>query len=169
MVLMVNALLSPDLTVSRLCDIDVVALLEKGIRALLLDLDNTIVPYNTTSIAPENEAWLKSAQQLGMQLCLVSNAEHDRLHRTVGHLNLPFVGQARKPSRAGFRKGMKIVNTAPHETAIVGDQIFTDVLGGRRSGLYTIFISHQRSREQWWMRPVRRLERAVLSRKIPTL
>lgn len=169
---MVNKLLSPDLTVSRLADIDVAALLERGIRALLLDLDNTIVPYNVTSISPENEAWLKGAQQLGMSLCLVSNAEHERLHATVGHLSLPFVGQARKPSRVGFRKGMKIVDTAPHETAIVGDQIFTDVLGGRRSGLFTIFISHVgggavRSREQWWMRPVRRLERAVLSRKIP--
>lgn len=158
---MVNRL-HPDLVVRCLSDIKVDVLHARGINSLLLDLDNTLVPYNSLEITEETVAWIELVQAAGLALCLVSNAHPTRLEKTAGPLGLPFVGLAKKPRRQGFRRGLEVLQAKADETAIIGDQIFTDVLGGKRSGLFTIYIAHELYREQWWMGGVRRLEKAIL-------
>jgi HAD superfamily phosphatase (TIGR01668 family) len=160
--------LRPNLTVQNLEEVDCHVLCARGIRALLMDLDNTLVPWNSDDLAPETRLWLADAKSAGLALCLVSNAHSTRLERVLTGLDIPFIPKARKPSRSGFRSGLKLLAVDPHETAIIGDQLFTDVLGGNRLGLYTIFISHYGGPEQWWMTGVRRIENWVLQERHPT-
>ena len=160
--------LRPDLTVQNLEEVDCHKLRARGIRALLMDLDNTLVPWNSHDLAPETRLWLEEAKVCGLGLCLVSNAHSRRLERVLEGLDIPFVPKARKPRKAGFRNGLKMLHALPGETAIVGDQLFTDVLGGNRLGLYTIFISHYGGPEQWWMTGIRRIENWLLKERQST-
>jgi HAD superfamily phosphatase (TIGR01668 family) len=159
--------LRPNLTVQNLEDVDCLGLWTLGIRALLMDLDNTLVSWNAHELEPETRNWLEHAQKSGLALCMVSNATSERLSKVLAGLDIPFVHEARKPRRSGFRRGLKLLGVDPSESAIIGDQLFTDVLGGNRLGLFTIFVSHYGAAEQWWMKGVRRLENWVLQEHQP--
>ncbi|MBT9583591.1 YqeG family HAD IIIA-type phosphatase [bacterium] len=165
---MMLKLLRPHHTVGFLTEIKIETLEERGIRGLLLDLDNTLVAWNSHHVDHGVIDWLARAKESSLSLCLVTNAKHDRVERTIRPLGIPFVALARKPMLRGFRKGMQMLGTAPNETAMVGDQIFTDVLGANLLGLYSILIQLPNPREQWWMKGTRRVERWVMSRHKPS-
>jgi HAD superfamily phosphatase (TIGR01668 family) len=160
-------LLRPHHTVGFLTEIDIVALEELGIRGLLLDLDNTLVAWDSHIVDQRVERWLCQAKESSLSLCLVTNAKLARVERTIQALGIPYVALARKPMLRGFRKAMQMLGTAPKETAMVGDQIFTDVLGANLLGLYSILIQLPNPQEQWWMKGTRRVERWVMSRHKP--
>jgi len=157
--------LHPDQTVEFLTQIDIQTLEQKGIRGLLLDLDNTLVAWNSHLVDQRVVNWIDEAKSSTLSLCLVTNAKHDRVVRTIEPLGIPFIALARKPMLRGFRRAMKMLGTSPQETAMVGDQIFTDVLGANLLGLYSILIQLPNPREQWWMKGTRRLERWVMSQQ----
>ena len=155
--------LRPQHTVDFLTEIDIEALQRCGIRGLLLDLDNTLVAWNSHDVDHRIEHWVEQAKASAMALCLVTNAKIDRVERAIKPLGIPYVALARKPMLRGFRKAMRLLGTAPSETAMVGDQIFTDVLGANLLGVYSILIQLPNPKEQWWMKGTRRVERWVLS------
>lgn len=159
--------LRPRQTVAFLTEIDIPALEEQGIRGLLLDLDNTLVAWDSHLVDQRVERWIEEAKGSTLSLCLVTNARTDRVERTIQPLGLPYVAMARKPMLRGFRKAMRMLGTAPGETAMVGDQIFTDVLGANLLGLHSILIQLPNPREQWWMKGTRQLERWVMSQHKP--
>jgi uncharacterized protein len=156
--------LRPTHTVTDIAQLDVALLYKNGIRGLLMDLDNTLMPWNSQVIDTHVLDWLNEARQTPMALCLVTNAHHKRASESIEGLGLPFVALARKPLLRGFRRAMHLLGTSPGETAMIGDQVFTDVLGANMLGLYSILIELQEPREQWWMKGARKLEKWVLSK-----
>ena len=143
-------------------DIDLAALRAQGIRGIILDLDNTIVPWGARHPAPELPGWIAAARQAGLALCIVSNNIGSRVTSLAATLGLPLVTGALKPRRKALRRALTVMGTTPAETALVGDQIFTDILGGNRLGLHTILVRPSGRREFLVTRLVRLVERAVL-------
>ena len=122
-------------------DIDPAALAGRGVRLLLADLDNTLVPYGVPEPDERVRAWTAALAEQGVTLFILSNNRHpDRPGRFSRALGVPFIGHAGKPKPPGFRRAMAQMDRTPGETAIVGDQIFTDILGGRNAGVFTLLV-----------------------------
>ncbi|MCX7783928.1 MAG: YqeG family HAD IIIA-type phosphatase [Meiothermus sp.] len=135
---------------------------ERGLRAVLLDLDNTLVPYKTYGEAPQGLLeWLQTLKDAGIQVMLVSNGSRGRVRYWREKLEVPGFGPAGKPW-FGFRKALRRLALSPREVAVVGDQLFTDVLGGNLIGAYTVLVPPLSKREMGYTRLVRKLERWVL-------
>jgi HAD superfamily phosphatase (TIGR01668 family) len=147
----------------RLEEVDIADLLARGVRGVILDLDNTLTQWKSTAVSPAVAAWVARLRAAGVQACVVSNAAGARRVRVVADaLGIPWITRAGKPLARGFRKAMARMGTAPDATAAIGDQVFTDVWGGNRLGLYTILLDPTSSRESWFTKLVQRnLERAV--------
>ena len=113
----------------------------KGITLLLADLDNTLVPYGVPLPTEEVRAWNRELAAQGVTLFVLSNNRHaDRPRVFCEALDIPFIGHAGKPKTGSFFLAMERMGVTKEQTAIVGDQIFTDILGGRRAGVTTILV-----------------------------
>lgn len=144
--------------------IDLDKLKQKGIRAILLDLDNTLVKWNAPEPTEELRRWLEKVKALGFETCIVSNNSGSRVSHFAAKVGVPFIPKATKPRRKGFREAMARLGVRPEETAVVGDQIFTDVWGGNRSGAHTILVMPIAKQEFFGTKIVRLAERWVLRR-----
>ena len=122
-------------------DIDLSALKAAGIRLLLADLDNTLVPYGVALPTDRVHAWKEQLDREGIALFVLSNNRRPDRPRVFSEgLGVPYIGHAAKPSVAGFYRAMEQMGVAAEQTALVGDQIFTDVLGGNRAGVTTVLV-----------------------------
>jgi len=140
----------------------------KGIRALLLDLDNTLTPWRSRQVPPEVEAWVRQMQASGIALCFVSNTRNmTRLKWLSEHLGIPYVRGPMKPRRAMLRRALDKLGVSPENAAIVGDQLFTDIWGGNRLGLYTIWVHPMHPHEFIGTKISRLVERWILRRIEP--
>ena len=113
---------------------------ERGIRLLMLDFDNTIVPYTTSIPEPLMEQWLLDMKQTDIQLCVVSNSKNDRVKIFCGNYGIPCITHANKPFTKGIRGCLAKFGAPASEAAIVGDQIYTDTLGGNLAGITPILV-----------------------------
>lgn len=155
-------LLAPSVQVESVMEIDLDRLEALGVKALLLDLDNTLLAWNQRELTVEVRDWVKLAVGRGFRLCIVSNASRRRLSVQSTILEIPCVPNSQKPRRRALRKALKLLEVEPAQAAMVGDQVFTDVLAGNRLGLFTILVIPLHLKEQWWMTWVRKLERAII-------
>jgi hypothetical protein len=113
----------------------------RGITLLLADLDNTLVPYGVPLPTDRVRAWNEGLKAAGVTLFVLSNNRHQDRPRVFSQaLGVPFLGHAGKPKRGGFLRAMEQMGVTAAQTAIVGDQIFTDILGGSRAGVTTILV-----------------------------
>lgn len=116
-------------------------LAERGITLLLADLDNTLVPYGVALPTAEVCEWNEGLKAAGVTLFVLSNNRHaDRARVFSEAMGIPFIGHAGKPKTPSFFKAMEQMGATREQTAIVGDQIFTDVLGGNRAEVTTILV-----------------------------
>lgn len=122
-------------------DITGAALRRRGIKLLLADLDNTLVPYGVPLPDQRLKDWRDALAAHGVTLFVLSNNRRESRPRIFSEgLEVPYIGHAGKPKTPSFFKAMEQQGVTPAETAIVGDQIFTDVLGGNRAGVTTILV-----------------------------
>lgn len=156
--------LAPDEYLPSVRHVDLRRLQARGIRGLIVDLDNTLAPWRGGPPSPELVAWVAEARRLGLGVCIVSNNWGERVQAVGRVLGVPVVRGAVKPRRSAFRRALALLGTTPQETAVIGDQLFTDVLGGKRLGMYTVLVVPLSRREFVGTRLVRRLERWVLRR-----
>lgn len=133
-------LVKADLIVNDLSEIELKKLWEIGFRGIFLDLDNTITPWHAYEVSPKAERFVNQARDLGYKLCLLSNASEQRTKAIAGALNIPFLAPALKPLKRSYRKALSIIRLDPQQVMAIGDQIFTDILGGNRIGCYTILV-----------------------------
>lgn len=150
-------------------EIDLEALRERGIKALILDLDNTLVPWRSEEISPERLGWVQRAKEKGFKVCLLSNTIFGkRLKRIGARLGVPCLGVwhiDRKPRRLGFRKALAELDCRPDEAVMVGDQLLADILGARRCGLRCVWVQPiSRGDEFWVTKLARRVERFIVKR-----
>lgn len=153
--------LRPSSQVPTVYDIDLIALRARGIRGVILDLDNTIVPWGAREVSPQLPVWIAAARNADLRLCIVSNNMGGRVTAIAERLGLPLVAGALKPRRRALRRALTVMGTTPEATALVGDQLFTDILGGNRLGLHTILVRPQGHREFVLTRVVRLVERLL--------
>lgn len=157
----------PDYMAERIADLDPADLVALGIRGVLLDLDNTLLPWKSSEMPETTIAWVGDCLDAGLKVCLVSNTRNlTRLKEMADLMGIPAVAPTRmKPSRSGFRRALEILDLKPAETIMIGDQMFTDVWGGNRSGIRTVWVDRVAEREFFGTKISRMAER-LLSRWI---
>jgi HAD superfamily phosphatase (TIGR01668 family) len=157
--------LTPHLRVESVLELTAERLRALGIEALLLDVDCTLKRYRAAEVSPEVAAWLGQLAAAGVGLCLVSNGRGRRIRQFAEQLGLAFVAKALKPLPYGCRAAVRKMGFDPRQTAMVGDQLFADVMAGRLAGLRSILVRpiHPED-EPWFTRLKRPLERLLLAR-----
>lgn len=163
----IEELLLPDYYFESLKDARPEIITKRGRRVVLIDLDNTLVPRNEQEISEEVKTWIKQAQEEGLALCIVSNNWEGKVRKIADELGLPLVAPAGKPRKKAFLKALSILRVEASQAAIVGDQLFTDVLGGNRIGLLTILVKPLSSKELIHTRFLRLVEKKILARNQP--
>jgi len=158
--------LIPDLICESVFAIDLDELRGRKISGLLVDIDNTLVPWGEPEMEEAFVDWVQSAKNKGFKVCLVSNAKKPRAEGFATLLDIPAVGMALKPLGRAFKRGMSLLNLGPREVAVVGDQLFTDVFGGNRLGIYTILINPLSRNELDSTKVMRRIEQRVLDKMV---
>ena len=151
----------PDLMVKNIYSLPLEELKAKGIRCLLFDVDNTIVPYNSQGLTQEAIDWFRIPKEQGFLMSILSNNSAERVTPVSEKLGIPFVARAKKPSSDGAKRAMKMLGVKPSETAMVGDQLITDVFGGNRVGFYTIVVEPMNKNEFWGTKINRKLEKII--------
>ena len=132
----------PKIITPKLTDLGPELLRSRNIRLLMLDFDNTIVPYTTSVPTPEMEAWLEEMNNFeDIQLCIVSNSHKDRVPTFCRERGLSCITYARKPSGKGIRECLRKFDIPASQAALVGDQIYTDVLGANCAGVTSILVN----------------------------
>ena len=117
------------------------ALAEKGVKLVLADLDNTLVPYKVTQPPPAVVAWKEALEAEGITLFLLSNSRRPgRAQKFAEKLGIPYQGHSGKPKRAGYLRAMERMGATPAQTVMVGDQIFTDTLGANNAGVTPLLV-----------------------------
>ena len=130
---------------------------ENEIKALILDVDNTLIDYykNISDITRE---WVKNLKEKGIKLYILSNSNHkEKVEKVANELGIPYELFAKKPFKSGFLRVQKELIEESKNIGVVGDQIFTDVIGGNKCKMYTILVDPVTPKDYWytaWKRPI---------------
>jgi len=157
-------LVTPHLFLDNVLELTPKRLRAEGRTGLLLDVDCTLKDYHDQHIGSAVVSWTAALRRDGFSLCLLSNGRSERIEHHAQALGIPYVARALKPLPYGCRAAMRILKLSPEQTAIVGDQLFADVLAGRLAGLFTILVRPTSPAEPLWTRVKRPIERRVLRR-----
>lgn len=140
----------PKIMADKTTDITPELLRAKNIRLLMLDFDNTIVPYTTTVPTPEMDAWLKKMNALeDIRVCIVSNSHNDRVPKFCRENNLDCITHAKKPFSKGINECLARYSIPASEAALIGDQIYTDTLGANNAGVTSILVKAIHNHNFW--------------------
>ena len=131
----------PRVVTGELTDLTEEYLLSKGIKLLMMDFDNTIVPYTTDVPTEPMRAWLEQMKSSNIRLCVVSNSKRPRVVTFCKAYGLDCITHAKKPFQKGISECLTRFHLRPSQAALVGDQIYTDVLGANCAGLTSILVS----------------------------
>ena len=131
----------PRLMTGKTTDVTAELLRQRNIRLLMLDFDNTIVPYTTTVPTPEMETWLAEMNALeDIQVCIVSNSKNDRVPKFCRERGMDVITHAAKPFPKGIRQCLAKYGIPAANAALIGDQIFTDTLGANNAGVMPVLV-----------------------------
>lgn len=158
------SLLKPDYYFNDIFSIDLDLLLKQGIKGIICDIDNTIVPWSEKRVLLEVADWFNAVKNKDFRICLVSNGMDRRVSFFSEELEVPAIGQAVKPTRKAFKLAKDKLGLNSSEIAMIGDQIFTDILGGNRMGFKTILVDPMSEEELFSTKIIRKLEKLVFER-----
>ena len=130
----------PDLMRDNIYEIEPQALIRKGIRLVLLDVDNTLAPYTVNEPTQKMKDWAREMKGAGLELFILSNNRGERPCIFAGALGIGFVKKARKPFTAAARRVLAQFGAAPEQTALVGDQIYPDTLCAKSLGASAVLV-----------------------------
>lgn len=151
----------PDRYVASTYVIDFEKLYEEGIRGLIFDIDNTLVPHG----APADERAIvlfERLKKIGFKCCLISNNQEPRVKMFNEKIQVNYVYNAHKPSTKNYIKAMEIMGTDKKSSVFIGDQLFTDVWGAKRAGIPNILVKPIHPKEEIQIVLKRYLEKIVL-------
>ena len=156
----------PKLITDELTDLTPELLQQHGIKLLMMDFDNTIVPYTTSVPTQKMADWLRNMLESDVLLCVVSNSKNDRVKIFCEKYDLPCITRAKKPGTRGIRECLEQFEVPAEEAALVGDQIFTDTLGANCAGVTPILVRAIDNHNIWLkLRHVAELPFIFVSRK----
>ena len=130
----------PSLIVDSVTDLTPALLRQRGIKLLMLDFDNTIVPYTTSVPTEEMAAWLRTMQASDIRICVVSNSKKPRVQIFCGEFGIDCITHAKKPFSRGIRQCLDRYRIEPAACALAGDQIYTDTLGANGCGVQSVLV-----------------------------
>ncbi len=160
--------LAPHLRIESVLDLGVEQIRALGIEALVLDVDCTLKSYCTSICTPEVTAWVKELVEADLRVCLVSNGREQRIRQFAKGLDVPYVARALKPMPLGILTAMRRLGVRPQETAMVGDQLFADVMAGRLARVFTILVRPIQPEEEPWFTRLKRRPETILLRWMVT-
>ncbi|HTD37022.1 MAG TPA: YqeG family HAD IIIA-type phosphatase [Candidatus Limnocylindrales bacterium] len=156
----------PKLYAPAINQIDPDELRERGIRGAIVDLDNTLVGFRALVPLEEDALWVARATRAGVKVLVLTNNGTPWASNVAKDLGVPCIPRARKPLPNGFRRALKVLELEPREAVVIGDQLFTDVLGAKLAGLDVILVDPLVRHDPWNTRPLRWLE-TIIMRGVP--
>ncbi len=149
--------LYPNAYFSKVEQITIEFLQKNKIKALILDIDNTLIDYQQ-NLSEDIIKWVKDLRGQGIKFYLLSNTNHkDKVEKVSNKLEIPYFSFAKKPFKVGFLKTQKKLNEKTENIGVIGDQIFTDIIGGNRCDMFTILVDPINKKDYWytaWKRPI---------------
>lgn len=155
---------TPDRIYGRFSELDPAALYAEGIRVLLLDMDNTLIPYEESEPNEEVLAFLSSLKAHGIAAALVTNNHKKRLKKFNAALGLPAYANSLKPLPHNLLRAMRKLGAGRKETALLGDQLLTDMFAARFAGIRSFIVSPINDKKTWIVRMKRKIERPLVRR-----
>lgn len=134
------SLFTPKLILNNVTDIDLNFLVSKGIEGIILDVDNTLTIHNSQTVEKRVIDWIKTMKENNIKLIIVSNNTEERIKPFADKLNLDYISFGCKPLTNGLTKAINKIKLKKEQVAIVGDQIYTDILGGNLKRIFTILV-----------------------------
>lgn len=153
--------LYPDVYLDSAYGIDFEEMYRKGIRGILFDIDNTLVPHGAPPDDRARELFSR-LRQIGFSCCVLSNNKEPRVKPFCDEVHIPYICHAHKPSVGNYKEAMRMLGTDAGSTVFIGDQIFTDIYGANRAGIPTILVKPIHPKEEIQIVLKRYLERIVL-------
>jgi HAD superfamily phosphatase (TIGR01668 family) len=154
----------PNLIVKSIYDIEASYLNEKGIKGLLLDIDDTLVPHGDPLLPQSLVDWLAALTEKGFKIVFISNNNKKRVSTFAKKAGFAFIANALKPLSFGYTKAGKLLNLNNSELCMVGDQIFTDIYGANRKNIHTILILPLSNRKGFFINLRRHFEKGVIEK-----
>lgn len=151
----------PDRYVASTYVIDFEKLYSEGVRGLIFDIDNTLVPHGAPADERAEELFAR-LKRIGFNCCLISNNQEPRVKMFNKNIQVDYVYNAHKPSTKNYVKAMEIMGTGTADTVFIGDQLFTDVWGAKRAGIPSILVKSIHPKEEIQIVLKRYLEKIVL-------
>lgn len=147
-------------------------LAKHNIKAVLTDLDNTLIAWNNPDGTPELLAWIETMKVAEIPVIVVSNNKAERVERAISHLGLAYVARALKPLSKGVNEGVAQLNLPKEQVVMVGDQVMTDIRASNGAGVRSILVKPIVDSDAWNTKPNRAMEKVVmnhLKKKDPTM
>jgi uncharacterized protein len=155
-------LFRPDEYADGVTDIDASALKAAGFELMIVDLDNTLLPWKSSVVGDDVRNWIGSVKSAGLKLAILSNTHHPRrLSQIASELGVPSISHALKPWRSQFRKAARLAGCEFCHAVVVGDQVLTDILGGNLAGMKTILVKPMHPHEFIGTKISRLIERLI--------
>lgn len=149
--------LYPDAHFNKVEEITIEFLQKNEIKALILDIDNTLIDYKQ-HLSENVINWTKKLKSKGIKLYILSNTNNkEKVEKVSRKLDIPYFNLAQKPLKKGFLKTQKALNEKSENIGVIGDQIFTDIIGGNRCNMFTILVEPIDIKDYWytaWKRPI---------------
>lgn len=150
-------ILFPNENLKKVEEITIEFLQKNKIKALILDVDNTLIDCNK-NLSKTIVEWAKKIKEQGTKIYILSNTnKKEKVEKVAKQLEVPYEYLAKKPFKKGFLKVQKILGEKAENIAVVGDQIFTDIIGGNRCKMFTILVEPIDKKDYWytaWKRPL---------------
>ncbi len=135
--------LKPDEIVNSIHEIDFARLKKGLVQALILDIDDTLIPRNVNEVTPEVFEWVAERKAEGFKLFFASNSRHPERVKYIGRtLEVPTASLSFKPLPFGFMRALSNLGVEAKNAAMIGDQLFMDILGANLLGIYSIYTKH---------------------------
>ncbi len=159
-------ILYPNAHFNNVREITINFLQNNKINALILDVDNTLIDYDK-NLSQDTVEWAEKLKKNKIKLYILSNTnKQEKVKEVARKLQVDYIYFAKKPMKSGFRRVQKILNEEPENIGVVGDQIFTDVVGGNRCKMFTILVEPIAEKDIWITLIKRPIENAIKKRYI---
>lgn len=156
----------PDYRAKSIFEIDYDRLKKLGIRGILIDIDNTLVPMHTKVPTEDSANWARRMVESGFKVCILSNANHERTALFKDILSVTGVGMAFKPRKKGYMKALQVLSLESEQCVMIGDQLLTDIKGGNKMKMMTVLTEVLDKKEHWYVRLKRVIENLFLRKQL---
>ena len=151
----------PTWTIESIFNITPAEVKQRGIRTILTDLDYTLMAWNNSDGDQKLRAWLRSMDQAGIPVVVVSNNNPGRVEKAVQPLGIPFFARSLKPLTRGIRRAQRKYQLGNDEVILVGDQLITDIWGANRAGIRSVLVKPLVESDNWNTKINRMVERQI--------